>query len=233
MPLFADMVYHPLLSGYRSILIDYFGCGRSDSPPNFDNNIESHAKVILKILDHENISSCTIFGHSMGGTVGIYVATMRPKLVTRLIIAESNLFPGGGVGTKWVTSFSEQDWIENQHPKYINTLRKRVLEGDPRSILEYALWKDANPRGIYMSAQSLVKLPDNFHKNFYDIIIPRFFIYGEQNYPKAPSEATPDTPDPLQLLKYDVKPVIIPNSGHFMQVDNLKDLITAFHQCLS
>ena len=233
MPLFADVVYHPLLSGYRSILIDYFGCGRSESPANFDHKMDSHAKVVLEILAHENISSCMIYGHSMGGTVGVYVASMYPELVTRLIIAESNLFPGGGVGTKWVTSFSEQDWIANELPSYIKILRDKTIKGDARSELEYLLWKDADPSGIYLSAQSLVNLPDKFHMKFYSSTIPRCFIYGEQNFPKFPSEATPDTPDPAELRKYGVKPVIIPDSGHFMQVDNLKSLITALCQCLS
>jgi pimeloyl-ACP methyl ester carboxylesterase len=233
MPLFADMVYHPLLSGYRSILIDYFGCGRSESPANFDHKMESHAKVVLEILAHENVTSCSIFGHSMGGTVGVYVAAMSPGLVTRLVLAESNLFPGGGVGTKWVTSFSEQDWIEKEHPGYIKNLREYAMKGDARSVLEYALWKDADPRGIYLSAQSIVTLPASFHMKFYNLTIPRYFLYGEQNFPKSPHEVTPDTPDPTQLRKYGVKPVIIPNSGHFMQVDNLKALITALHQCLS
>ncbi len=233
MPLFADLVYHPLLSGYRSILIDYFGCGRSESPANFTHTMESHAKVVLEILTHENIASCTIYGHSMGGTVGIYVASLYPGLVTRLIIAESNLFPGGGVGTKWVTSFSEQDWIEHQFPSYIKNLRDKTIKGDPLSVLEYSLWKDADPRGIYLSAQALVNLPNNFHLKFYNSTIPRYFLYGEQNFPKFPHEATPDTPDPAELQKCGVTPVIIPNSGHFMQVDNLKSLITALCQCLS
>jgi pimeloyl-ACP methyl ester carboxylesterase len=195
--------------------------------------MESHAKVVLEILTHENISSCIIYGHSMGGTVGVYIASTYPGLVTRLIIAESNLFPGGGVGTKWVTSFSEQDWIANKFPSYIKILRDKTIKGDARSVLEYLLWKDADPRGIYLSAQSLVNLPDKFHMKFYSSTIPRYFIYGEQNFPKFPREATPDTPDPTELRKYGVKPVIIPDSGHFMQVDNLKSLITALCQCLS
>ena len=53
MPYFADVVYHPSLSGYRSILIDYFGCGMSEFPSSFDHQMESHAKVVLDILMHE------------------------------------------------------------------------------------------------------------------------------------------------------------------------------------
>ncbi|MFX0173249.1 MAG: alpha/beta fold hydrolase [Candidatus Hodarchaeota archaeon] len=233
MPLFAEMVYHPLLSGYRSILIDFLGCGMSESPANFNYDMESHAKVVLQILDHEKISSCVIFGHSMGGTVGIYLADIRPGLVTKLVVAESNLFPGGGVGTKWITSFSEMTWVENEYPKYIKKIQNQAKKGDPHSSIINASWRDADPRGIYLSALSLVTLPDTFHMKFYNLTIPRYFIYGEENFPKKPLEATPDTPDPEELRKYGIEPVILPNSGHFMQVDNLQGFINTLHNCLS
>ncbi|MHA2304521.1 MAG: alpha/beta fold hydrolase [Candidatus Hodarchaeales archaeon] len=232
MPLFADIVYHPLFTGYRSILIDYFGCGMSDSPTSFNHDMESHAKVVLQILDHEKIYSCKIIGHSMGGTVGIYIAGMRPELVAKLVLAESNLSPGGGVGTKWITSFSERDWIEKEYKNYILTQRNRAKEGDAHGVLIAALWKDVDPRGVYLSSLSLVTLPDTFKLKLYDLTIPRYFIYGEKNYPKDPMEVTPDTPDPEELQKYGIEPITLPNSGHFMQVDNLNGFIETIHKCL-
>ena len=232
MPLFADMVYHPLLSGYRSILIDYLGCGMSESPVGFNYDMESHAKVVLRILDYEKISSCIVFGHSMGGTVGIYLADIQPDLVTKLVVAESNLFPGGGVGTKWITNFSEETWIEKEYPKYIKILKKQAREGNSLSTLINALWRAADPRGIYLSALSLVNLPVTFHKKFYNLTIPRYFLYGEENFPKGSSEVTPDIPDPEELQRYGIEPFILPNSGHFMQVDNLQGFIDLLHHCL-
>jgi pimeloyl-ACP methyl ester carboxylesterase len=233
MPLFAEMVYHPLFSGYRSILIDYLGCGMSESPASFHYDMESHAKVVLRILDHEKISSCMVFGHSMGGTVGIYLADLRPELVTRLVVAEANLFPGGGTGTKWITSFSEETWVEKEYPKYIKELQNHARQGDRYSTLVHVLFRDANPRGIYLSALSLVTLPDTFHLKFYQLPIQRFFIYGEKNVPQEPRKATPNTPDPEELRRYGIKPIILPNSGHAMQVDNLQGLIDVLHDCLS
>lgn len=174
-----------------------------------------------------------VFGHSMGGTVGVYLTDIRGDLVTKLVLAESNLFPGGGVGTKWITSFSEETWIDNEYPKYIKKLRGHAREGDSHSTLIYALWRDADPRGIYLSALSLVTLPDTFHKRFYDLKIPRYFIYGEENFPTRSEEATPDTPDPEELQQYGIEPVVLPKSGHFMPVDNLQGFINVLHNCLS
>ena len=168
----------------------------------------------------------------MGGTVGVYIADMRPEMVSNLILAESNLSPGGGVGTKWVTSFTEQNWIEKEYPKYLLTQQNRAKKGDVLGVLVTALWRDVDPRGVYRSALSLVNLPDTFKMKLYNLSIPRYFIYGEQNYPKNPKEATPDTPDPEELQKHGIEPIIISNSGHFMQVDNLKGFIEAIHECL-
>jgi len=232
MPLFASLVHNPLFTRYRSILIDYIGCGMSDSPDSFDHDMESHARVVLQILDHEKISSCMIIGHSMGGTVGIYIADMRPELVTKLVLAESNISSGGGVATKWITSFSEQEWIENEYPKNMIELRNKAKDGDTLSVLLTALWRDVDPRGVYLSALSLVTLPDAFKMKLYNLTIPRYFIYGEQNFPKNAMEATPDTPDPEELRKHGVEPMVLSNSGHFMQVDNLKGFIEILHNCL-
>ncbi|MHA2175537.1 MAG: alpha/beta fold hydrolase [Candidatus Hodarchaeales archaeon] len=232
MPFFAEIVTHPLFTEYRFILIDYLGCGMSESPASFDHDMRSHANIVLRILDHEKISSCKIFGHSMGGTVGIYLANIRSDLVTKLVIAESNLYPGGGDGTRWITSFSELDWNNKEFPNYIKNLRNKAKKGDPLSVSILALWRDADPRGIYLSSVSLVTLPDTFHQTFYNLTIPRFFIYGEHNFPKSPEEAKPDTPNPEELRRYGVEPVIVTNSGHFMYIDNLQGFIVALKKCL-
>ncbi len=232
MPLFANLVYHPLFTRYRSILVDYIGCGMSDSSEFFDYTMESHAKIVLRILDHEKITSCTIIGHSMGGTVGIYVADMQPNLVKKLVIAESNLSPGGGVGTKWVTSFSEHDWVEKEFLRYMMEQRNQAKEGDEMSGLMIVLWKDADPRGVYLSALSLITLPDAFKEILYNLRIPRYFVYGEKNFPKDRAETTPDIPDPEELKNHGIKSMIVPNSGHIMQVDNMKGFIEIIYKCI-
>ncbi len=58
--------------------------------------MENHAETVASILDHENIKSAIVVGHSMGGTVAIILAISRPDLVSKLIVGEGNIVPGGG-----------------------------------------------------------------------------------------------------------------------------------------
>ena len=58
--------------------------------------MDTHAETVALILDHENIKSAIVVGHSMGGTVAIMLAISRPDLVSKLIVGEGNIVPGGG-----------------------------------------------------------------------------------------------------------------------------------------
>jgi pimeloyl-ACP methyl ester carboxylesterase len=94
---FAPVVASPPLIGRRSLLIDLFGHGNSDGPEEFGYTLEGHAHSVSQLLDHLSLKGCAVVGHSMGGSVAITLAALRPDLVSRLIIAEGNLDPGGGM----------------------------------------------------------------------------------------------------------------------------------------
>ena len=93
---FAHVAAHPSLRGHRSLLIDLLGHGYSDAPKDFGYALEDHARTVAALMDHLGLSHSPVFGHSMGGSVAITMAAERPDLVSRLIIAEGNLDPGGG-----------------------------------------------------------------------------------------------------------------------------------------
>ena len=114
---------HPELVGHQSLLIDYLGCGISDTPENYTYTIEKQADLVLRILEKEKIDRCQIIGHSMGGTVGIYMALKQPEIIERLVLAEANIEKGGGRGTKYIASFGEEEFLN----KTIHLLNKRDL----------------------------------------------------------------------------------------------------------
>jgi pimeloyl-ACP methyl ester carboxylesterase len=60
------------LSGYQLIIPDLPGSGRSGLIS--DMSIEGMAESLLAILDHENVSSCVMIGHSMGGYITLAFA---------------------------------------------------------------------------------------------------------------------------------------------------------------
>ena len=115
---FLSVTTNPKLQIHRSIMVDYLGSGYSDHSVKFSYDMEDHAETVAYILEHENITSAIVVGHSMGGTVAIMLAISRPDLVSKLIVGEGNLVPGGGAGTS-----------KMHHSQRLNLLKIFALSG--------------------------------------------------------------------------------------------------------
>jgi pimeloyl-ACP methyl ester carboxylesterase len=119
---FPRVAANPLLTGHRSLLIDFFGHGYSDGPQGFGYTLEEHAGTVSRLLDHLSITDCAVFGHSMGGAVAITLAALRPGLVSRLILAEGNLDPGSGSISKSIASQTEDEFQALGHAALLERL---------------------------------------------------------------------------------------------------------------
>lgn len=73
---------------YRTLRIDLPGFGQSGNPGP-DWGVEEYAQCVDKVLNKLGISSCTYFGHSFGGSLGILLATRSPSRIKRLILCNS------------------------------------------------------------------------------------------------------------------------------------------------
>lgn len=230
--LFLPVVGHPTMCGHSALLIDYLGSGFSDQPADFDHSMQHHAETIAAILDAENVRDCTLIGHSMGGTVGIMLAKLRPDLVARLIVAESNILAGGGVGTSYIASFSEEEYVNQIHPAILTKARDKAKEGDISAGFTVMTWQAVDPVGVYRSSQALVHLPDEFATTFFALPMPRLFIYGERSLAENIGKSRGDTPDPDLLRQHGITVGIVPNSGHNMILDNLAGFVELLQQGL-
>ncbi len=130
-PAFAHIATRPPLNGQRSLLVDFLGFGYSDKPADFSYTIEDHAASVIKLLDELGVQRCELIGHSMGGSVAILVASQRPDLVSRLVIAEANLDPGPGSMTGAIIKHSERDYVDRVYAKGVTAQQKRAHEGGP------------------------------------------------------------------------------------------------------
>ncbi len=73
---------------HKAILIDLPGFGHSEIPePEW--GVEEYASVITGLLDHLKIKSVTYFGHSFGGSLGIYLTTST-GMIDKLILCDSS-----------------------------------------------------------------------------------------------------------------------------------------------
>jgi pimeloyl-ACP methyl ester carboxylesterase len=222
---YLPTVMHNDLHGYNSILVDYLGSGFSDYPDDFDHTIESHAHAISAILDHREIKKCTIIGHSMGGVVGIMLAHLRPDLIKKLIISESNITPGGGDGTSWIASHSESEYTNIAHLKHMTEMRKEAISGNKLAKFLCSAWHNVDPSSIYRNSKVIVNLDPSFKEKFFQLKMPRTFIYGERSLPNNTGISRADVPDPGELEMHGINTAVIPDAGHFMMIDNLQGYV--------
>jgi len=81
-----NMVAKSLAQSYLVTSVDVRNHGDSFHSSNMGYDVL--AQDITNLLDHLNIKTCILLGHSMGGKIAIQVALGHPERVTKLLIAD-------------------------------------------------------------------------------------------------------------------------------------------------
>jgi pimeloyl-ACP methyl ester carboxylesterase len=186
------------LTGRRCILVDLLGSGYSDRPERFEYRVEDHARIVVELIQNLE-QEIDLFGHSMGGAVAIVAATMAPREVRRLVLAEPNLDVGGGLFSRKISAYSESDYVLNGHAQMVVTASK---EGDPGWAASLSI---SSPRAIHRSATSLVQGESlSWRQSLFGLPIPRSVIFGEHSLPH---------PDVVSLPRVGIAVDIVHNAG--------------------
>lgn len=129
-----------LEKNYRVINVDLPGHGRSDYMDT--SRVYLHrraAEYILALVDRLNLDSVYLMGHSSGGFIATYMATMRPDVVKRIIIVDGQVYYskqtrdiitaccGGPPDTPLINRHGE----EKAHILRKQFFHFRLLQGDP------------------------------------------------------------------------------------------------------
>lgn len=83
-PLFAQ-------AGYRNIVLDLPGFGRSDKPDDVNYDLDFFVSSLHGFLDKVGIDRCTLLGNSLGGAIALGATLAYPERVEKLIL----MAPGG------------------------------------------------------------------------------------------------------------------------------------------
>ncbi|MBC8650817.1 alpha/beta fold hydrolase [Pseudomonas sp. MTM4] len=78
-------------AGYRNIIVDLPGFGRSDKPADAQYHLDFFITHLHALLDSLGIDRCTLLGNSLGGAIALGTALAHPERVEKLIL----LAPGG------------------------------------------------------------------------------------------------------------------------------------------
>lgn len=92
--------------GFRVIVPDQIGFGKSSKPDNFQYTFQQFAENTKKLLAHLGIEKTAVLGHSMGGMLATRFALMYPETAEKLILEN----PIGLEDWKLIVSYKPVDW---------------------------------------------------------------------------------------------------------------------------
>jgi 4,5:9,10-diseco-3-hydroxy-5,9,17-trioxoandrosta-1(10),2-diene-4-oate hydrolase len=78
-------------AGFRNIVLDLPGFGRSDKPADVHYNLDFFVASLHGLLQKIGVTKCTLLGNSLGGAIALGQALAHPDTVERLIL----MAPGG------------------------------------------------------------------------------------------------------------------------------------------
>ncbi len=125
--------------GYRVIVPDQIGFGKSSKPLHFHYTFQQLASNTKKILDTLNITKTMILGHSMGGMVATRFTLMFPDITEKLILEN----PIGLEDWKLKVPYQPVEWwYKNELKKSYEGIKKYQLVNyyDNKWKPEYDEW---------------------------------------------------------------------------------------------
>lgn len=110
--------------GYRVIVPDQIGFGKSSKPQNYQYSFQTLAENTYKLLKNLNVDKFYLLGHSMGGMLASRFTLMYPEQVTKLFL---------------VNPIGLEDWKTMTPYRSIDETYKAELASSPEKIKKYQL----------------------------------------------------------------------------------------------
>lgn len=232
--------------GFRVVIPDQIGFGKSDKPDNFQYTFQQLAENTKQILDTLGIKKIAVLGHSMGGMVATRFALMYPEVTEKLILEN----PIGLEDWKLKVPYKPVDWwYKNELTQSYDRIKKYQLDSyyDGKWKPEYDEW--VNLLAGWTLNSDFQKIAWNAALT-YDMIFTQPVVYEFQNI-KAPTLLIIGTRDRTALGKPlvstevqatmglyanlgketqkkipNAKLVEIPNIGHMPHIESFDKFIT-------
>ncbi len=194
------------LAGRRRLLVDLLGAGFSDRPEAFGYQVRDHVRSLAELVDGLALGPVDVYGHSMGGSVAIALAALRPGRVARLVVCEPNVEAGGGAFSRLIAAQDEARYLERGHAEAVAAAR---ASGN-------AIWAGSlqvcSPLAVHRGAASLVRgATPSWLAQLAELRIPRTAVYGTRSLPDADAERLRGLGLPL---------LVVADAGHSMAWEN-------------
>lgn len=78
-------------AGYRCIVFDQWGYGKTSKPQDVDHTLDFFVDGLVSLMDSADVTNAVLVGNSLGGAVALGLALRHPERVEKLIL----MAPGG------------------------------------------------------------------------------------------------------------------------------------------
>lgn len=78
-------------AGYRCIVYDQWGYGKTSKPQDVDHTLDFFVDGLVSLMDSAEVANAVLVGNSLGGAVALGLALRHPERVEKLIL----MAPGG------------------------------------------------------------------------------------------------------------------------------------------
>ena len=211
------------LRGRRSLLIDFLGHGYSDKPLDFAYTREAHARTIVALIDALGLTECGLVGHSMGGGVGVHVATARATIVSLLIMAEGDIDAEG----EHLGGQTEEQFVERGFNELLEAQSKEAeAQPDGLRAAHLGITRLVEPRALHREAISMERGSNpSIRSRLRELQMPRWYLQGEASDPE------PDLQRDLAAMG--VRWKVVPKTGHPMGLQNPEGLAQTVAEVLA
>ena len=82
-------------AGYRCVVPDHAGFGRSDKPVDLGwYSYDRHTAILAELVERLDLRDATIVVHDWGGPIGLRLAVEQPERIARIVVLDTGLFTG-------------------------------------------------------------------------------------------------------------------------------------------
>lgn len=176
-----------LAEKYTVIVPDLPGVGFSLQWKNVPSSIAQYVPLLKQILDNENISTCTMIGHSMGGYITVEFAATYPNSLVSFVLFHSSAFADAeekvearkksitfiqqhGTAEFLKTSIPGLFYDENKSKQYIQDLLEKGKNISPTTLINN--YKAMMARKDHRQVLQHFEKPIGFILGQYDKAVP-------------------------------------------------------------
>jgi pimeloyl-ACP methyl ester carboxylesterase len=154
-------------------------------------SIEDYAACIHSLLQHENISSCTMLGHSMGGYITLAFAEKYPSFLNGFGLVHSTAYADSEEkkqsrekGIAFMEQYGAYPFLKNTIP---NLFSKRFKESNPEKVAELIeAGKNFSKEALQQYYRAMMLRPDR-SLTLTSSPVPVLFVMGTEDM-AAPME---------------------------------------------